>query len=120
MMLLPAITISTGRKRIKRMRHPEIGMTTLPKGTCPLPSIVVESLPSLQLCQRLCDSTDLASDFESKGTKATILSDLDVVFNGKSSLMSPPSIIFQTLFDMIHRESLSRAAAGATSADRGR
>jgi hypothetical protein len=90
-------TVSQTRRRWNR----DIALTALPMITRPIRSIAMELLPRLQLCQRLCDFTDLDSDLESKEIKSTILRDLDIVFNDKPILMNWPPELFQAFFRMI-------------------
>jgi serine/threonine-protein phosphatase 2A regulatory subunit B' len=63
--------------------------------------LVVEFLPRFQLCQTLCDFTDLESDLEAKEVKLAVLQDLDSVFADKSLLVNWPPGLFQAFHRMV-------------------
>jgi hypothetical protein len=84
-------------------RHPDPILPVLP----PLPRAVRPTSPEfvakLQLCQRLCDFTDLASDTQAKDLKLPTLQELDGVFSDLSFLRAWPPGLFHEFFQLLCR-----------------
>jgi hypothetical protein len=89
-------TISQTRCR----RHPDLALLALPPLPRPIRS-VVELLPRFQLCQSLCDFTDLDSDLQAKEVKLTILQDLDSAFADKTAVTNWPPGLFQAFYRLL-------------------